>query len=104
MRTSGTTVLRLSREGSPERGWQRSLGMDSSARRKGLAEGLAILSEETGPFDGLTHGLCWVHTERLVHELIPLDEHHREDPPAIRTQLWEFYDSAQALPKSALRP
>ncbi|MFZ0257953.1 MAG: hypothetical protein WAN46_20465, partial [Gammaproteobacteria bacterium] len=57
---------------------------------KGLAEGLAIISDEAGQFDVLTHGLCWVHAERLVHKLIPLNDHHREDQQAIRTQIWDF--------------
>jgi len=31
---------------------------------------LAIVSDGAGQFDILEHGLCWVHTERLVHKLI----------------------------------
>lgn len=58
---------------------------------KGLSEGLAILSDEAGQFDVLTQGLCWVHAERLVHKLIPLNEQHRVDPQAIRSQIWDFY-------------
>jgi len=58
---------------------------------KGLAEGLAIISDEAGQFDVLTHGLCWVHAERLVHKLIPLNEQHRADQQAIRAQIWDFY-------------
>jgi hypothetical protein len=57
---------------------------------KGLAEGLAIVSDDAGPFDGLTHGLCWVHAERLIHKLIPLNEAHRADPQAMRAEIGAF--------------
>jgi hypothetical protein len=57
---------------------------------KGLAEGLAIVSDAAGPFDGLTHGLCWVHAERLIHKLIPLNEEQRADPQAIRAEIGAF--------------
>jgi hypothetical protein len=60
-------------------------------RQGGLAETLAIISDEAGQFDVLTHGLCWVHAERLIHPLIPLNEPHREDQQAIRAQVWDFY-------------
>jgi hypothetical protein len=48
-------------------------------RQEGLAETLAIISDDAGQFNVLTHGLCWVHAERLIHQLIPLNEPHRED-------------------------
>ncbi|MGC1953598.1 MAG: transposase, partial [Gammaproteobacteria bacterium] len=56
-----------------------------------MVEGLAVISDEAGQFDVLTHGLCWVHAERRVHKLIPLNEQHREDQQAIRAQIWDFY-------------
>jgi hypothetical protein len=56
-----------------------------------VPETLVIVSDDAGQFNVLTHGLCWVHAERLIHKLIPLNEHHREDQQAIRTQIWEFY-------------
>ena len=37
------------------------------------------------------HGRCWVPAERRVHTLIPLNEQHREDPQAIRAQIWDVY-------------
>ncbi len=49
------------------------------------------VSDDAGQFNVLTHGLCWVHAERLIHRLIPLNEHHREDQQSIRGQIWDFY-------------
>jgi hypothetical protein len=60
-------------------------------RQGGLLETLVIVSDNAGQFNVLTHGLCWVHAERLIHQLIPLNEQHREDPQAIRAQVWGFY-------------
>ena len=59
--------------------------------QRGIPETLAIVSDDAGQFDVLTHGLCWVHAERLIHKLIPLNEQHREDQQAIRAQIWDFY-------------
>ena len=60
-------------------------------RQGGLLETLVIVSDNAGQFNVLTHGLCWVHAERLIHQLIPLNEQHREDPQAIRAPFWDFY-------------
>jgi hypothetical protein len=60
-------------------------------RQRGIPETLAIISDDAGQFDVLTHGLCWVHAERLIHKLIPLNEQQPEDQQKIRGQLWDFY-------------
>jgi hypothetical protein len=73
---------------------------------KRLAEGLAIISDEAGQFDVLTHGLCWVHAERRVHKLISLNDQHREDQQAIRAQIWDFYAELkryQKIPTEAVK-
>ena len=58
--------------------------------QRGLSE-LAIISDDAGQFDVLTHGLCWVHTERLIHTLLPLNEDHRQDIAKVRSQVWQLY-------------
>jgi hypothetical protein len=35
--------------------------------------------------------LCWGHTERLVHTLIPLNDVHREDIAKVRNDIWNLY-------------
>ncbi len=44
----------------------------------------------------LVHALCWVHAERLVHKLIPLNEMHREDLASVRAQIWDLYRDLKA--------
>jgi len=58
--------------------------------RRGLSE-LAIISDDAGQFDVLMHALCWIHTERLIHTLLPLNEDHREDIAKVRGEVWQLY-------------
>ena len=52
---------------------------------------LIIVSDDAGQFNVLQHALCWVHTERLVHTMIPLNDNHREDIAKVRGEIWDFY-------------
>jgi hypothetical protein len=62
-----------------------------SVLEHGLSPDLAIVSDDAGQFNVLLHGLCWVHAERLVHKLIPLNEAHREDIARVRSDIWSLY-------------
>ena len=62
-----------------------------SVLEHGFSPELAIVSDDAGQFNVLLHGLCWVHAERLVHKLIPLNEAHREDIARVRSQIWALY-------------
>lgn len=59
--------------------------------QRGLQDRLAIVSDDAGQFKVLLHGLCWIHAERLIHTLLPLNEDHREDIATVRAQLWKLY-------------
>jgi hypothetical protein len=56
-----------------------------------VAQDLAIISDGAGQFNVLIHGLCWVHAERLVHKLLPLNDQHREDIARVRSDIWSLY-------------
>ena len=62
-----------------------------SVLRHGLCDDLAIVSDDAGQFNILLHALCWVHTERLIHKMLPLNETHRQEIAQIRDQIWRFY-------------
>jgi len=62
-----------------------------SILQHGLCHDLAIVSDDAGQFNVLIHGLCWVHTERLIHKLLPLNEAHREYIAQVRAQIWAYY-------------
>ena len=57
---------------------------------------MAIVSDDAGQFDILRHGSCWVHAERLVHKLIPLNDDHRQDIDRVRDQIWSLYAALKA--------
>jgi hypothetical protein len=58
-----------------------------------LWQRLVIVSDDAGQFNvpGLLHALCWVHSERLIHKLIPLNDAHRQAQALVRGQLWALY-------------
>jgi hypothetical protein len=62
-----------------------------SVLRNGLCDDLAIVSDDAGQFNVLLHALCWVHSERLIHKMLPLNETHRQEIKLIRSQIWDFY-------------
>jgi hypothetical protein len=62
-----------------------------SVLEHGVSPELAIVSDGAGQFAVLLHALCWVHSERLVHKLIPLSAAHREDQTRVRSEIWSLY-------------
>jgi hypothetical protein len=52
---------------------------------------LVVVSDDAGQFNLLQHALCWVHTERLVHTMNPLNDNHRQDIAKVRGEIWDFY-------------
>ena len=67
-----------------------------------IAKNMAIISDDAGQFNVLTHGLCWVHAERLIYKMLPLNDLHRVDIARVRTQVWELYADLKSY-KLALR-
>jgi hypothetical protein len=63
---------------------------------KGFSLDLMVVSDGAGQFAILLHALCWVHAERLVHKLIPLNEQHRQDQERVRGEIWELYTNLKA--------
>lgn len=62
-----------------------------TVRHNDRCRNLVIVSDDAGQFNILQHALCWIHTERLVHTLIPLNEKHRKDIAKVRDEIWDFY-------------
>ena len=74
---------------------------------KGFSPELVIVSDGAGQFAILLHALCWVHAERLVHKLIPLNDQHRQDQARVRGEIWDLYADLKAYrshPDAALAP
>ena len=71
----------------------RALG---SVLHYGLCEDLVIVSDDAGQFNILLHSLCWIHTERLIHKMLPLNESYRQEISQVRGQIWNFYTELKA--------
>jgi hypothetical protein len=67
-----------------------------SVLEHGLCDDLVIVSDDAGQFNVLLHALCWVHAERLIHKLIPLNDTHRNDTARVRGQVWALYKELKA--------
>ncbi|KAF4531022.1 hypothetical protein B566_EDAN019026 [Ephemera danica] len=67
-----------------------------SLLEKGFNPELAIISDGAGQFAILLHGLCWIHAERLVHKLIPMNDLQRAAIASVREQIWSFYADLKA--------
>ncbi len=69
----------------------------------GLCDDIAVVSDDAGQFNILAHALCWIHTECLIHKLIPLNEGHRQGMAKIRDQVWCFYRALKSIKPSLAR-
>jgi hypothetical protein len=67
-----------------------------SVKAHGLLPNTVIVSDDAGQFNVGTHGLCWVHAERLVHKLDTFTEEHRTAQDAVRKQIWQLYADLKA--------
>jgi hypothetical protein len=67
-----------------------------SVKAHGLLPDTVIVSDDAGQFNVGRHGLCWVHSERLVHKLDTFTEQNRAIQQRIRSLIWRFYDDLKA--------
>lgn len=64
--------------------------------------GPALISDDAKQFKilGFLHGLCWVHSERHVAGLIPLNPRQRKAHDRIRDAIWKYYQRLKAYRES----
>src|SRR3954471_9395413 len=65
-------------------------------RHHGLLSHTVIVSDDAGQFRLGTHALCWVHAERLVHQLIPATRGQARAIEMTRQLIWWFYRDLKA--------
>lgn len=58
---------------------------------QGIPSNLAIISDDAGQFNVFDHALCWIHAERGINRLIPLNDEHVKAVDSIRDQIWQIY-------------
>lgn len=57
---------------------------------------IGLVSDDAGQFDLFVHGLCWVHAERPLQHLLPLNETDRRAITWVRQQIWHLYRDLKA--------
>jgi hypothetical protein len=62
-----------------------------------------IVSDDAGQFRIGSHALCWIHAERLVHELIPFNDRQRRAIELVRQLIWWFSGGDRAAISSSFR-
>jgi hypothetical protein len=67
-----------------------------SIKAHGLLPDTVILSDDAGQFALGRHALCWVHAERLVHQLDAFTERQHAAQQFVRALIWWFYTDLKA--------
>lgn len=57
---------------------------------------IGLVSDDAGQFNLFVHGLCWVHAERPLQHLLPLNETDRRAITWVRQQVWPLYRDLKA--------
>src|SRR5215210_6543100 len=65
-------------------------------RHHGLLSHTVIVSDDAGQFRLGDHALCWVHAERLVHQLVPATRAQARAIETTRQLIWWFYSDLKA--------
>jgi len=63
---------------------------------QGIPSDFSIISDDAGQFNVFDHALCWIHAERVINRLIPLNDEHVKAVDDIREQLWSIYHDLKA--------
>jgi hypothetical protein len=63
---------------------------------QGLLADTVIVSDDAGQFRLGEHALCWIHSERLVHKLVPANDQQRRAIELTRDLIWWFYADLKA--------
>jgi hypothetical protein len=63
---------------------------------QGIPVTLSIVSDDAGQFNVFDHALCWIHAERIINRLIPLNAEHVKAVDDTREQLWQIYRELKA--------
>ena len=66
----------------------------------GFNQDLVILSDEAGQFNVFLHALCWIHAERKIKGIVPINDYQKEVIDNLLDILWKFYRDLQKYQKN----
>jgi hypothetical protein len=84
LRKNGITAkrhIRIATEGA----------LTGSLFHHGFPADMSIISDDAGQFNVFNHALCWIHAERNINKLTPLNETHVGQLDWVRHVIWEIY-------------
>ncbi len=60
--------------------------------------GQPLISDDAGQFkiSGLLHALCWLHAERSIRKLVPLNPRQQKAIDDARDEVWKYYQRLRA--------
>jgi hypothetical protein len=64
--------------------------------------GQPLISDDAGQFkiSGLLHALCWLHAERSIRKLVPLNPRQQQAIDEARDAVWKYYQRLRAYRES----
>lgn len=62
---------------------------------------MILMSDGAGQFDLFKHVLCWIHIERSIKRLIPLNEQDRKEINQVLDLFWDYYKDLKVYKISA---
>lgn len=74
--------------------------LTASILAHGFNEELVILSDEAGQFDVFLHALCWIHAERKIKNIVPINDYQQGIVDKLLDKLWKFYRDLQLYQKN----
>src|SRR5260370_12189542 len=74
-----------------------------SVKAHGFLPDTVIVSDDAGQFNVGQHGLCWVHSERLVHKLDAFTDENRAAQATMRELIWKFYADLKAYRRHPIK-
>jgi hypothetical protein len=63
---------------------------------RGFPVAMGIVSDDAGQFNVFRHALCWIHAERNINKLVPLNATHAKQIAWVRCQIWDLYADLKA--------
>jgi hypothetical protein len=63
---------------------------------RGFPVDMGIVSDDAGQFNVFRHVLCWIHAERNINKLVPLNDTHAKQIAWVRCQIWDLYADLKA--------
>jgi len=68
----------------------------------GINKDIVILSDDAGQFEILIliHALCWIHAERKLTVIVPINDYQKKIVDEIRGMVWDFYQELKKYKQS----